>query len=322
MDSQTRIYVNVFNKGTVSLFGTVLLFLFLLPYVITSLFGNINHPDINSMVNIMSSSDRIYIENVTEIGRERIPLDIYLLDKLARTINADYHIETLKAQAVLLRTALIEELWQSSGSIHGIVETHDPDYSRGVINENVIIAVTSTQGIILTYEDKVAKVAYFAVSNGRTRDGSEAFGQEDLPYFKAVDCPRDFLAENFTSQKTMGKNEFLSALYHATGITLSNDFTINDIKIKRDLSNYIMDLTINNGLETISLSGEESRFIWGLSSSCFSIDEIKNRIVFSVRGVGHGFGMSQFGANEMAKNDHDYVSILEYFFSGAKLAKF
>jgi len=336
--SQTRVLnVLVQNKRIVSgekrmftkILGTVLLFLFLLPFVVTSIFGNVNDIECLGVVGLaLADWDKelcggsIYVENRTNIGRERIPLEIYLLDKLARSINTDYHLEALKAQAVLLRTALLEELWEIEGSVRGTLKIADPEYGRGILTQDIIMAVTSTKGIILTYNDKPAKVAYFAVSNGRTRDGGEAFGQGNQPYFQAVDCNRDFLAESFTSQKTMSRSEFISAVEKAASITLADDFGINDMRINRDLSGYVTEITFEASPDPVTLSGEECRVIWGLSSSSFSIEENRNRIVFSVRGVGHGLGMSQFAANEMAKSDKDYLAILEYFFSGALLNKF
>jgi len=343
--SQTRVLnVLVRNKRIVSgekrmftkILGTVLLFLFLLPYVVTSLFGNVNDIGSLGVVGLALvdwdkelAGGSIYVENRTNVGRERIPLEIYLLDKLARSINTDYHLEALKAQVVLLRTALLEELWETEGSVRGMenrpvgtLQIVDPEYGRGILTQDVIMAVTSTKGIILTYNDKPAKVAYFAVSNGRTRDGCEAFGQGSLPYFKAVECNRDFLAENFSSQKSMGRNEFISAIEKAASITLADDFGIGDMRINRDLSGYVTEIIFETSPDPVTLSGEECRVIWGLSSSSFSIEENRNRIIFNVRGVGHGLGMSQFAANEMAKSDKDYLAILEYFFSGALLNKF
>ena len=318
------------NRQLARVAGAVLLFLFLLPYVVTSFFGNVGDAGAGGMVSRTLAGwekelagGSIYAENITEVGRERIPLEIYLLDKLARSIHADYHVEALKAQAVLLRTALVEELWKNSGSIRGIVRVNEPEYGRGIINEDVIMAVVSTQGVILTYEEGPAKVAYFAVSNGRTRDSSEAFGQGGLPYFQPVDCNRDFLAENFTSQQTMSKSEFITLIEKAAmGASVSDSVEINDLHINRDSSGYIIDITVPASPAPVRLSGEECRFLWGLNSSCFSIEEGKGKIIFSVRGIGHGLGMSQYAANEMAKSENDYIDILEYFFSGLMLNKF
>lgn len=305
----------------VKILGAVLLFVLLLPYVITSLFGNVGGDNGAAWEKDLAEGN-IYIENRTDIGRERIPLEIYLIDKLARSMNTDYHPEALRAQAVLLRTALIEELHSLSGGIRGTTYVSDPEYGRGLVNENVLAAVASTKGVILTYHDRPAKVAYFAVSNGRTRDGGEAFAQEELAYFKPVDCNRDFLAENFTSQKIMNRSEWILTMENKALGEIAQDLAVHDVKIRRDFGGYVIDLTIPASPSPIILSGEECRLIWGLNSSCFTIDESKNKIIFSVKGVGHGIGMSQYAANEMAKGENDYIAILEYFFSGTMLTKF
>ena len=324
------------NNFFAKVLGTVLLFLFLLPYVITSLWGNANYSALKGSVNRTFftwekelSTSNIYIENISAIGNERIPLEIYLVDKLARSINTDYHPEALKAQAVLLRTALVAELRETNRINHGMetrpigtLRIAEPEYGRGLWNEDIIMAVVSTKGVILTYDNNPAKVAYFAVSNGRTRDGSEALGQDGLSYFKAVECNRDFMAENFASQKTMSKNDFINAVENAAPVKLPDDFTLSDLLVNRDLSGYIIDITFDTGSLPLVLSGEECRNIWGLSSSSFTIEESGNRVSFSVRGIGHGLGLSQFAANEMAKSDKDYISILAYFFPGTLLTKF
>lgn len=352
---QTRAYENVYlkkhpykrrgkrivsdkNAFYVKIIAAVLLFTFLLPYIITSFFGNINDTEIKTPTARLLLSweeaqarGNIYIENISFAGREVIPLDIYLIDKLARSINTAYHPETLKAQAVLLRTALAEELWNEYGNFHGnnihgnisgTIQITDPGYGQSPVTEEVIMAVTSTQNIILTYQDIPAKTAYFAVSNGRTRDSSEVFINTDFPYLKPVECNRDFLAENFTSQKTISKNEFFSAVERAVQTKIPNHLPLSDIHINRDSGNYIIDITFDTAPSPITLSGEECRLIWGLNSSSFTIEESGNRIIFSVRGIGHGLGMSQFAANEMAMGGHDYISILEHFFSGTMLTKF
>jgi stage II sporulation protein D len=322
---------NVKNKGIgpfyAKVFGTVLLFLLLLPYIITSFFGNISAPDLESSASVImkewetESGNSIFIENVTTAGREIIPMEAYLVDKLARTMNTGYNTEALKAQAVLLRTALVWELKRIGSGVSGNIRIEDNEYGRGIINEDIVMAVVSTQGVILTYQDSPAQVAYFAVSNGRTRDSSKVLGQASLPYLIPVDCNRDFLAENFTAKKSISKNEFVSAIKKATDMEISADMQISDLRINRDENGYIIDITIAASPAPVTLSGEECRYIWGLNSSCFTIEENKNRITFSVRGVGHGLGMSQFAANEMAKSDSDYISILGYFFSGTNVTK-
>lgn len=325
--------------------GTVLLFLFLLPYIITALFHNVENSteaDQKAMARILDedfSATDLYVELITAAGRERIPVDIYLVDKLSRSIDKGYETETLKAQAILLRTALAEQLWSSTGSIRGGIMVRDEEYGLGEADEAFAEAVYVTRGVILTYRDEPAKAPFFAVSNGMTRDGREALGTTEYPYLKSAACGKDFMAEKFISEKTMAKSEFIAAWEKATGRTSGNDLDVNAFTVTKDSSDYIIHISYPspNGqeekalrrpakaeatAEELRLSGEECRTIWGLDSACFEIEEERHQIKFTVKGAGHGLGMSQFAANEMAKTESDYVEILEYFFPDTQLTKF
>ncbi len=324
--------------------GTILLFLFLLPYIITALFRNVensNEADQRAIEKIMDEdfiATDIYVEIVTAAGSERIPAEIYLVDKLSRTIEKGYEAETLKAQAILLRTALAEQLWNSTGTARGAVTVRDDDYGCGEVNEAYTEAVYITRGVILTYQDVPAKAPYFAVSNGMTRDAGETLGTSDYPYLQPAACSKDFMAEKFLSQKTMARSEFMSAWEKAAGKTLEDDFDISNFVVTKDSNDYVIQISypgpaeqnlnlrrparVNTAIEEVQLSGEQCRTIWGLDSACFEMEEENQHIKFTVRGVGHGLGMSQFAANEMAKTESDYVEILQYFFPETQLTKF
>lgn len=324
--------------------GTVLLFLFLLPYIITALFRNVensNEADQRAIEKIMDEdfiATDIYVENVTAAGSERIPAEIYLVDKLSRTIEKGYEEETLKAQAVLLRTALAEQLWSSTGTVRGTVTVQDADYGRGEVNDVFTEAVYITRGVILTYRDAPAKAPYFAVSNGMTRDAEETLGMSEYPYLQPAECGKDFMAEKFLSEKTMAKSEFMTAWEKAAGKALEEDFDIKNFVVTKDSNDYVIRISypgpaeqnlnlrrpakVEPVAEEVQLSGEQCRTIWGLDSACFEMEEDNQHIKFTVRGVGHGLGMSQFAANEMAKTESDYVEILQYFFPDTQLTKF
>ncbi len=324
--------------------GTILLFIFLLPYIITALFRNVensNEADQNAMAKIMDedfTTTDIYVENITAAGNERIPAEIYLVDKLSRTIEKHYETETLKAQAILLRTALAEQLWSSTGTIRGAVVVQDEEYGRGEVNDAFTEAVYITRGVILTYRNEPAKAPYFAVSNGTTRDAGETLGTAEYPYLQPAACEKDFMAEQFLSEKTMAKNEFIAAWEKAVGKSFESGFDIKNFIVTRDSNDYIIQISYPGPAEPdlnlrrpakeevstmeTKLSGEQCRAIWGLDSACFEMEEENQHIKFTVRGVGHGLGMSQFAANEMAKTESDYVEILQYFFPDTQLTKF
>ena len=67
------------------------------------------------------------------------------------------------------------------------------------------------------------------------------------------------------------------------------------------------------------MAGEEFRKVLDLNSSCFTIEESEGKIRITTKGLGHGIGLSQFNANEMAKNGDDYQKILTYYFKNIEL---
>ena len=74
--------------------------------------------------------------------------------------------------------------------------------------------------------------------------------------------------------------------------------------------------------ETQEIDGEEFRYLFDLPSASFEMEQEKTQVIFRVTGVGHGFGMSQYGANCMALNGETYDQILAEFFFRTELAKF
>ena len=90
------------------------------------------------------------------------------------------------------------------------------------------------------------------------------------------------------------------------------------ITLYRDSADYVLYVK----KEGEYASGEQIRTEFHIPSSCFSISLENDRVKVSVRGVGHGLGLSQFGANEMAKEEKDYVEILNYFFQNVTITKF
>lgn len=329
-----RVFQTVKKRRIVSGFsirnlGTVLLLLLIIPYLITFLFGNLREGSVEQTAAAGASSEEaesdIYVSNITVLGNEKIPLEVYVADKLARSIDSDFEIETLKAQAVLIRSSLLasEENWKSSKRI--CVE--DKEYGSSPISENMWQAVSDTSGVCLLWEDKPTSGAYFAVSNGATRNGEE-LSLTEYPYLKSVDCSRDFLSEDFISSERYEEGEFERIWQQIPGLSLSDEeiqkkeklvseTALNEFHIYRDSTGYVLYIEANGKC----VSGEQFRNAFLLSSASFQMEKEETQIVFTVKGAGHGLGMSQFAANEMAREEEDYVEILKYFFRDVTITK-
>lgn len=325
--NKLRVFQNVKRKRTASGFhvrnlGTVLLLLLLLPYIITCFFGNLQQEketmQMSVMVREQLGTGRYTVVNKTPLGEERIPLELYVADKLARTMGSEYEMECLKAQAVLIRTNLLpEEKYE--------IQVEDDKYGKTEICEKHLLAAAETKGVFLEYQGAPILAAYFPVSAGETRNAGEVLESSEYPYLCGASCERDFLSEDFASTVTYKKREF-EALWEnikegkskeTPEMWQEKEEAGSEMEILTDSAGYVLFFR-NNG-EWIT--GEQLREEYHLPSAHFQLREEGDEIIFSVKGAGHGIGMSQFGANEMAKEKKSYTEILEYFFKDINFSK-
>ena len=174
--------------------------------------------------------------------------------------------------------------------------------------EKIKLAVNNTKNEIMTYNDKVIIAFYFSISNGYTENCEDVFTQK-LSYLKSVDSSWD--KEYDYKEKTIKLKEidFLKKLN-------INSSKIEKIDIKRYKTNRIKTITINGK----KFKGTRFRTLLKLRSTDVDI-EVKDNIVYiNTKGYGHGVGMSQYGANVMAKKGYNYEEILKYYYKGIKIS--
>ena len=171
-------------------------------------------------------------------------------------------------------------------------------------------AVLTTKNEILTYEGEVINAFYFAMSNGYT-ENSELVFQEDLPYLNSVPSTwEDESLNNYEVTSSISKEEFCTSL----GITCEQ-IEIKDIE--RSNANRVLNITINNQV----FVGTTVRQKLGLRSTDFEIEIVDNNVQITTKGYGHGVGMSQYGANGMAKDGYTYEEILKYYYQNTEIKK-
>lgn len=283
-------------------FGYYLIIIVLLPYVITVF---INGPSITTSSHV----DETYVKVRMEEGQSKeegevakLPIEDYCIGIMAKEILPGYEKEMLKAQAVLVRTDVYRRIEQEGSEAvfeDSFWTQKQMEETWGVTRysryyNKLRSAWRSTEGQVLMYEGKLAKTPFFRLSNGSTRDGKEVLGEE-YPYLKIMECPKDIEAEE-----------------QIQTVTLED----MDAEIKEcDTAGYV--LRVRVGKEEVS--GEEFRTNYHLASSCFTLQKYNGKLRITTRGVGHGLGMSQNTANEMAKSGREYEEILEEFFEDAKI---
>ena len=222
-------------------------------------------------------------------------LEEYCISTLAKEVSSDYEQEMLKVQAVLVRTTIygqVEKLGEAIFEEDSFQKREKPDAAW---YQTLREAWEQTEGEVIMQGEKLALVPFHQVSNGKTRVGEEVLGSKDYPYLQIKECPKDVEAEN----------QMESKFIKLTGATVK----------KVDSAGYV--LSVKVGEETVS--GESFRDTYGLASSCFELQAFETQTRVITKGVGHGLGLSQYTANEMAKEGKTYQEILQYFFEGTEI---
>lgn len=327
--NKLRIFQNIKNKertvpGLIRVNpGTVLLIFLFLPYIITVLSGNgfKEEEERRETVLLQLREGDYTVINETAMGKESIPLELYVADRLFRIMKEGYQMEALKAQAVLIRGNLI-----AGGDKSTVV--CDTGYGKKEIPEEYLMAVMQTKGIYAEYEGETIYGAYFRVSSGESREAGQMLTPERFPYLTGAVCERDFLSEEYTGSIIYGKKEF-EEKWDRIEEDIPDESVIATAKennryeeegntaLLRDTAGYVLFFRYADKW----VRGEQLRYELSLPSCNFRLQEKKNKFTFSCKGVGHGFGMSQFGANEMALDGKTYVEILQYFFTGITFTK-
>lgn len=176
-------------------------------------------------------------------------------------------------------------------------------------------AVEEVFAYTLTYEGKLINASYCAISGGVTESAKNAFGQE-YAYLTSVASPWDALCDGYLSTVSLTQKEVETKIKEkwkdAELSTSPQEWFTN---IKTTDAGAVSTVSIGSQ----SVTGQEVRDAFGLRSANFDVVYTLDAFVFTVRGYGHGVGLSQYGANEMAKQGLNYKEILSWYYPGTKL---
>ena len=268
----------------------------------------------------VSNNDKFKIKLVQTGEIVKLSREEYLFGCIASEMPINYEDEALKAQGIAAFTYAIRkkessceeydltddyQVDQCYKSREEIKEKWGENYTENAEKLERIIAEIS--GLTLTYNGETALSLYHAVSCGKTLSAKEVWG-EDIPYLVSVDSSYDKLNEKYNTVVSVNKSDFMK------------DFSLSELKgIKTEKSG-------NGRVEFLTVSDEkiDSGEIvkkYSLRSGCFDVETNEESIVFSVFGYGHGVGMSQYGADCMAKNGSSYEEILLHYYKGCKIEK-
>ncbi len=264
---------------------------------------------------------------------EEIPLDTYLYNVVSAEMPADYELEALKAQAVVARTYTIYQISNSKGKHEGAdicdnstccqawisKEDRLARWDENVRESNwnkIVNAVDSTAGKIITYDGKPIDAFFHSNSGGKTELPVNVWGGSNFPYLQSVETSGEDAYTQYSSNVTITKNELLNKLKEKHP-EIEIDFSTEDAIKILEYTDGGRVRTIKFG--NIQISGVEVRTILGLKSANFEIKVDGDNIEFSVKGYGHGVGMSQTGSDSMAKNGSNYEEIIKHFYTDVEI---
>ncbi|MCI9175706.1 MAG: SpoIID/LytB domain-containing protein [Lachnospiraceae bacterium] len=246
----------------------------------------------------------------------------YLTGILAKQIPLDYQDEAIKAQAVIARTSLALALETEGQKLPDSMareemlklwgqEGFEKNFQR--LEE----AAKATKGEILLYDGKPIQPAFHAVSAGKTRSAKEALQREDEPYLAGADSEMDIPSPDFLKVVFLEQKEFADKIKELCP-EISEENILESVTVpKRDSADYAVQ--VNIGEKTVT--GEEFRNCLNLNSACFYLKEVEGKVRIVTKGLGHGLGLSQYGANELAKEGKTYREILQYYYKDSSIEK-
>ena len=307
------------------------MFVFLLPYVCASLWGHVGEEteQLRQREGMPQAQEAAGYEILVKYdwGVWALPLEEYLVYKLSAVMPQEYEKEALKAQAVLLRTEVVEALREedtkslqiSGGGMERWYETDTGSEAYLPWRQ----AVEETAGLYLCCEGEPIQASYFKLSNGQTRDAAEVWDTDTRPYLTGISCVQDKAARDYSSIVKVSRTNYVRTLQARLTGNFSQQEILEGAAVSYDSAGYVTKVSFSaENKETQEIDGEEFRYLFDLPSASFEMEQEKTQVIFRVTGVGHGFGMSQYGANCMALNGETYDQILAEFFFRTELAKF
>lgn len=254
-----------------------------------------------------------------------LELEQYVLGVVMAEMPAEFEEEALKAQAVVARTYALRRLSRQdrhedvaictdSNCCQAYVSKEDYLQKGETVSglEKIIRAVEATKGQVLIYDGELIEATYFSCSGGRTEDAVAVWG-EVIPYLQAVNSPGEENAEQYWNEVYFTAEEFENAL----GRELSGS-------PKSWLGRRTF--TPGDGVQTmviggITYTGTYLRDLLELNSTAFMMTAENGGITVETLGKGHRVGMSQYGADAMARNGSNYEDILMYYYQGTRIDK-
>ena len=266
---------------------------------------------------------------------EELPIDEYLYGVVSSEMPANFEIEALKAQAIVARTYTIYQIMNNSGKHPGADICDNSSCCQAWISKDerlskwapeeaesnwnkIVDAVNSTSGKIITYQNKPINAFFHSNSGGKTESSLNIWGGIDYPYLKSVETAGEEGYTQYSSEAKFTKEELLNKL--------KEKYEDCEIDYSQENCIQILEYTTSGRVKTIKfgnkeIAGTEARTILELRSTNFTFTISEDEIIFSVIGYGHGVGMSQTGADALAKSGSNCEEIIKHFYTDVEIVE-
>lgn len=273
-------------------------------------------------VKVMNASSK----NITEIS-----LRDYLIGVVASEINAAYHEEAIKAQIIAAHTMLLYSKEHKNDGLNGADISDSSATHQGFLmkdaqiekwgnnyeayREKIEKCVDEVIDLTVQYNGEPINAVFHSISNGQTENATDVWGGE-YPYLISVNSVGDKLSPAYSSEAKVTAEKFKETV------------TKEGAELKENPEEYIGKITnTDTGMvKTVVIGGKtfkgtEIRTLFGLKSSTFTVKYDDGNFIFTVSGYGHGVGMSQYGADYMARQGFTYTEILKHYYVGTEISK-
>lgn len=299
-------------------FIIVTLLVIIIPFLFVKIFVQIDKINFKYITN---NTIRVKDEQTGNILK--LPFEKYIIGVVAGEMPATFELEALKAQAVASRSYAMYQMTATKDKEYDVLNTTanqvyltDEKLKENWKNEyqqkinKIKTAVSETNGEYLTYNNQIVNAMFFSTSPGKTENSEEVFVSA-LPYLRSVDSKWDESSPAYTDTYTFELNDF----YQKLNLPYNESLIIEIIE--KTSTGRIKKIKINNQ----EINGRDLATKLSLRSNYFSITQNNNKVTINTKGFGHGVGMSQYGANGMAKEGYKYDQILKHYYQNTEIKK-
>lgn len=265
---------------------------------------------------------------------ENVNIEEYLCNVVSAEMPASFETEALKAQAIVARTYTMfklnnkkhdnADICDNLACCQAWISKEDrlakwEESKRDEYWQKICSVVQQTKGQVIMYNNEPINAFFHSNSGGTTEIPVNVWGGTNYPYLQVVETSGEEAYTQYASEVTIANTDIINKLkekYQDISIDFSN---VEDLKIvEHTESGRVKTVKFGNH----KLSGVEVRSIFGLKSTNFEILKIDNdHIQFKVKGYGHGVGMSQTGADSLAKQGKTAEEIIHHFYSNVNVKK-